>query len=164
MLPSRCFVVVRSDGDSGICDFLSDRLFLTLISADTWKIADSFLKNYTMDLSNLLSILYPVIGPYLSKGLEEFSGEAGKSLWELIKKPFQKTEEKAIIAKAESAASSAVDHEALRTLIAERLAGDLAYRTDLLKFVHQRNSTVIVNQYGEKSVSVITSTGTINIG
>lgn len=117
-----------------------------------------------MDLSNLLSILYPVIGPYLSKGLEEFSGEAGKSLWELIKKPFQKTEEKAIIAKAESAASSTVDHEALRTLIAERLAGDLAYRTDLLEFVYQRNSTVIVNQYGEKSVSVITSTGTINIG
>jgi hypothetical protein len=55
-----------------------------------------------MDLALIAGAAIGAITPYLTKGGEALAEEAGKSVWELIKKPFTSDKDKALIGKLEA--------------------------------------------------------------
>lgn len=117
-------------------------------------------------LTPLFSVLSPLLSPFIQKGFEELSGEAGKDLWAIIKKPFSSEEDKAVIAKVEQNTDLAIQQDALnslKVLIENRAKSDVSYIGEINDYLSRPDVKIQVNQYGEKSVSVNENKGTINI-
>ena len=118
-----------------------------------------------MDITSIYAILSPLLKPYIGKGLEEFSGEAGKSLWAAIKKPFTSESQCAVIAQAESNPAVAANQEQLLDLIRNELQNSPVYRESLRQISQtiSGDTNVQIIQHGDKSVAIKDNFGNFSI-
>jgi hypothetical protein len=101
-----------------------------------------------------------MLKPYLHKGVEEFSGEAGKSYGQPLKKRSFSDDHKAVIANAETALTEGRNQESLIQLVKMQLENSDDYTNSLHRVSQELNgdTNVQINQYGWERIVCVVNT------
>lgn len=112
-----------------------------------------------MSIAAIASAAIGFIAPYLAKGGEEIAKGAGKDLWELIKRPFQKKEShKEAIKELEAKPADPVVQGKVIGKLEEHLENDPEYARELDEMLKKMNV-----QQNNNYTQNITGNGNIGI-